>query len=228
VSVRTGSLVAQIAGMAVVFGLLLFVTAGTLAWPAGWAFLVLMFGFTIPLSLWLLRFNPELLAERMSGLAHPGQKRWDKVLVAGMFAVFFAWLVLMPLDAVRFRWSHLPAWLPIVGALLLGVSFWIFFLTFRENPYLSPAVRIQTERSHRVVSTGPYRYVRHPMYAGFALFAMGTALLLGSAYGVAGAFVLIGIVAVRAVLEEKVLREELPGYADYMQQVRFRFLRGVW
>ncbi len=226
--VRIGLLVAQIVGMAAAFALAMFVPAGTLAWPAGWAFLVLMFGYTIGLSAWLLRFNPELLAERMTGVGHPGQKRWDKALLAVTFLVFVAWLVLMPLDAVRFRWSHVPAWLQVAGAALLLGSFGIFFVTFRENPYLSPAVRVQTERAHTVVSTGPYRYVRHPMYAGFVLYALGTALLLGSAYGLLGALLLVGIVALRAVREEEVLRRELAGYAEYMTTVRFRFLPGVW
>jgi len=226
--VRIGLLLSQIVGMAVVFVLALFVPAGTLDWPEGWAFLILMFGYTVGLSAWLLRFNPELLAERMTGVGHPGQKGWDKVLLTVTFLAFFAWLVVMPLDAVRYRWTGLPAWLSLVGAVLLLVSFGIFSLTFRENPYLSPAVRIQAERAHVVVSTGPYRVVRHPMYAGFALYAIGTALLLGSGYGVVGAFLLIGIIAVRAVLEEKVLVQELPGYADYVRRVRHRFLPGVW
>ena len=145
-----------------------------------------------------------------------------------MTIAFFAWLTLMGLDAVRFRWSHVPPWLQGIGALLLLGSFYIFYITSRENTYLSPAVRIQVERGHKVVSTGPYRYVRHPMYAGFGAFTLGTALLLGSWYGLLDGLLLIGMVAWRAVQEEKVLQEELEGYNDYMHRVRYRLIPHIW
>ena len=107
-------------------------------------------------------------------------------------------------------------------------SFYLFYLTFRENSFLSPAVRIQTERAQTVVSTGPYAYVRHPMYAGFVLFTLGTTLLLGSWYGLLGGLLLIGMVARRAVLEERALQEELEGYSAYMTRVRYRFVPHLW
>jgi protein-S-isoprenylcysteine O-methyltransferase Ste14 len=176
----------------------------------------------------LLRFNPELLEERLTGIGKPNQKTWDKVLLAIMAVAFFAWFAVMGLDAMRFRWSRLPVWLQGLGALLLVISFYVFYLTFRENPYLSPAVRIQSERAQRVISTGPYRWVRHPLYAGFAVFAFGTAFMLGSLYGLFGALVLIGIVARRAVLEERVLRDELDGYSAYGTRVRYRLIPYLW
>lgn len=214
--------------MAVMFSLALFLPAGTLVWPAGWTYLALVFGFTAAVSTWLLRSNPDLLAERMTGIGHPGQKTWDKVFLALTALAFFAWLVVMALDAVRFRWSQMPLWLQGIGVFLLVGSFYIFYLTFRENTYLSPAVRVQTERGQTVVSTGPYRYVRHPMYAAFVLFAIGTALLLGSWYGLLGGLLLIGMVAWRAVQEERVLRDELEGYSAYMTRVRYRFVPFLW
>ena len=225
--VRRSQLAVQIAVMALVFGTILFVPAGTLRWPEAWAFLVLMFGFTIALSAWLLRHDPDLLAERMTGIGRADQEKWDKILLSIAAVVFFVWLVAMGLDE-RFRWSSVPSWLEAVGALLLIASFGIFFLTFRENAFLSPAVRIQTDRAHQVVRSGPYRFVRHPMYVGFVLFAVGAPLLLGSWYGLLGGLVLIGIVARRAVLEERLLRERLPGYDAYMEQVRYRFFPGIW
>jgi protein-S-isoprenylcysteine O-methyltransferase Ste14 len=221
-------LAVQTAAMAAVFGAVLFLPAGTLRWPAAWIFLALMFGFTIVLGAWLLRHDPDLLAERMTGIGRSDQETWDKILLAITAVLFFAWLVLMALDAVRFRWSAMPRWLSTLGALMLLASFEVFFVTFRENSFLSPAVRIQTDRAQTVVSTGPYRYVRHPMYAGFVLFSVGTALLLGSYFGLIGAFLLIGIVARRAVLEERVLRQRLEGYDAYMSRVNYRFLPRVW
>ena len=221
-------LAAQIAGMALVFALALFLAAGTVAWPAGWAFLVLFFGFTVALSVWLLRHNPGLLTERMTGIGKPDQKTWDKVFFGAANVIFLAWLVLMPLDAVRFHWSHMPGWLQVAGALLMLGSFYLFFLTFGENAYLSPAVRVQTEREQTVVSTGPYHYVRHPMYATAIIMLTGATLLLGSWYGLLPLLALAVGIALRAVQEERTLRAELPGYDAYMAQVKYRLIPYVW
>mgnify|MGYP001026379397 CR=1 FL=1 len=221
-------LTAQIAGMFVVFALALFLPAGTLAWPAGWAFLVLFFGFTVALSYWLLQYNPALLTERMTGIGKADQKTWDKVFFAVANVLFLAWLILMPLDAVRFRWSQMPSWLQVIGALLLLGSFYLFFLTFRENAYLSPAVRLQTEREQKVISTGLYHYVRHPMYATATIFLISTTLLLGSWYGLGVALLLVIAIAFRAVQEERTLRAELAGYDEYMAQVKYRLIPYVW
>ncbi len=210
-----------------VFGLSLFLAAGTFAWVSGWVFLVLFFGFTVAVTQWLLRHNPGLLQERMTGIGKPNQPLWDKVFFAAVEVFFLAWLVLMPLDAVRFHWSKMPAWLQLVGGVVLICSFYIFFLTFRENPYLSPAVRTQPERGQMVISTGPYAYVRHPLYAGVIPFVVGTTFLLGSWYGLLGLIIVFGI-AFRAVREERVLRQELPGYDAYMARVKYRFIPFVW
>ena len=170
-------------GLLVVFALALFLAAGTVFWPAGWVFLVLFFGANVALARWLLRHDPGLLAERLSGFGKPGEPTWDKVFLVGLEIFLLAWLVLMGLDAVRCRWSQMPAWLQVVGVILLLGSFPLFFLTFRENPYASPAVRVQTERGQTVITTGPYHYVRHPMYAAGLPFGVGTPLMLGSWYG---------------------------------------------
>jgi protein-S-isoprenylcysteine O-methyltransferase Ste14 len=221
-------LAAQIAGMFVVFALVLFLAAGTVAWWEGWAFLILFFGFTIALSLWLLRHNPALLTERMTGIGKEDQKRWDKVFFALANVIFLAWLLIMPLDAVRFAWSSMPIVVQALGALLMIWSFYLFFLVFRENSYLSPAVRIQSDREQTVVSTGPYRYVRHPMYAAAIVFLIGTTLLLGSWYGLLLVLLLVIAIAIRALAEERTLRAELPGYAAYQAQVKYHLLPFIW
>lgn len=208
------------------FPLILFLAAGTVAWPAAWVFLILLYSFVAVTVRLLLKHNPGLLEERMS-IFKPNQKGWDSMFLL-LLVVSIVWLVLMPLDAVRFHWSQIPIWLQVVGALTLTGSFALIYLTFRENAYLTPTVRIQQERGHMVVSTGLYRYVRHPMYSGFLLFFAGTALLLGSEVGLLLALVLIGLFAWRAVLEEHVLREQLPGYDAYMAQVHYRFIPHVW
>ena len=172
--------------------------------------------------------NPGLLAERMTGIGKPNQPTWDRVFFVVIEVFFLAWLVLMSLDAVGFHWSHMSGWLRVMGVILLLCSFYLFFLTFRENPYLSPAVRVQTERGQSVISTGPYRYVRHPMYAAVIPFVLGTALLLGSWYGLISGLILVIGIAFRAVQEERVLQAELPGYDAYMAQVRYRLIPYVW
>jgi protein-S-isoprenylcysteine O-methyltransferase Ste14 len=221
-------LIAEFIGLAVIFALVLFLAAGTVFWLAGWVFLGLFFGADAALGRWLLRHDPGLLQERMHGFGKPGEPTWDKVFFVVLQVFFLAWLVLMPLDAVRYHWSQVPAWLQVAGALLLLVSFYLFFLPFRENPYLSPVVRVQTERGHTVISTGPYRYVRHPMYAAGIPFAVGSALLLGSWYGLLMGLIFIAGLAFRAVREEGVLRAELPGYEEYMAQVKYRFIPYIW
>ena len=221
-------LLANIAGMAVVFALVLFLPAGTLAWTAGWVFFALFFAFVLALSFWLLRFNRDLLIERLTGVGRRDQKTWDKVILAVAGLGFFAWLALMALDGRRYHWSRVPTFAQGLGAVLLVASFWLFYLTFRYNPYLSPAVRLQTDRAQSVIDTGPYRYVRHPMYSGFALFTVSTALLLGSWLGVIASAALVALVAVRATLEERVLRAELSGYDVYARRVRYRLIPYIW
>jgi protein-S-isoprenylcysteine O-methyltransferase Ste14 len=211
-----------------VFAALLFVSAGTLLWPAGWAFLALFFSFALALVLWLAREEPELLEERMSSPMQRGQPLWDKAFVAAVMVLFVVWLILMPLDAVRFGWSEVPDWLQILGALGLVLSFCIMFLTFRENAYLALVVKVQEERGQSVVSTGPYRYVRHPMYASMFLFLPGSALLLGSWWGLMLCAVLLGLLVWRIPLEERMLENGLTGYEEYERKVRYRLIPRVW
>ena len=220
-------LVGQLVYLVLFFSLPLFLAAGTLAWPAGWVYLALFFSFVFAITSWLFRHNPALLKERMT-MSRPDQKAWDKVFLALAYVSFVAWLVLMALDAVRFHWSQMPVWLSVAGAIVLVYSFYLFFATFRENSYLSPLVRIQEDRGQTVVSTGPYHYVRHPMYAAALLFFLGTTLLLGSWYGLLLALLLVFLIAGRAVLEERTLQKELQGYDAYMTQVKYRLIPHVW
>jgi len=156
------------------------------------------------------------------------QQDWDKVLFPLLIVFFFLWLIFMSLDAARFHWSPVPVWLQFVGAIVLLCSFYLLFLTFRENSYLSTVVRIQADRGHTVVSTGPYHIVRHPMYTSILIFAAGTSLLLGSWYGVLSALILLILLARRAMLEERALSAELPDYTAYMAQVKYRLIPRIW
>jgi protein-S-isoprenylcysteine O-methyltransferase Ste14 len=221
-------LIIQTVAFLVVMAALLFVPAGTVAWPAAWVFLGELVVPSVLIGVWLARHDPALLAERMSGLFRPGQSRADKALMAVFLALTLAWLVMMALDATRYRLSHVPVWLQIVGAIALALCFYVAFLTFRANSYAAAAVRVQAERGHRIVTGGPYAVVRHPMYAGALLYFLGTPLLLGSWYGLAFAPGFIALLAVRAVMEERLLTRALEGYPAYATRVRYRLVPFVW
>jgi protein-S-isoprenylcysteine O-methyltransferase Ste14 len=218
---------AETIGFFVMFALALFLPAGTLVWTAGWIFLLLFFGFYLAVTFWLYRHNPGLMQERMRLSAYD-QQGWDKILFPIMEIFFIVWLIFISLDAVRFHWSPIPFWLQAIGAVILLCSFYFLFLTFRENSYLSPVVRVQEDRGHKVASTGLYHFVRHPMYMAILVFIVGTSLLLGSWYGSVFVVICMCVLARRAVLEEQMLLKELPGYADYTMQVKYRFIPYVW
>ena len=145
-----------------------------------------------------------------------------------MMVAWCGWLPLMGLDAVRFRWSVMPVWLQCAGGALMLLSFRMFGRVFRENTFLAPVVRIQTERGHKVISTGPYAIVRHPLYAAALIYLPANALLLGSWYGLAGSFVLSGGLVFRTAMEDRELHRGLAGYTEYAARVRYRLIPFVW
>jgi protein-S-isoprenylcysteine O-methyltransferase Ste14 len=211
-----------------VFALLLFLPAGTLAWPGAWAFLVEMAAVSLVTGRLLARHDPALLRERLGAPIQQGQSAADKIVLCTLILLIFGWLVLMALDAVRFAWSSVPIALQAVGALAILLCMAIGYRTMRENSFAAPVVRIQAERGHHVITTGPYRHVRHPLYAGALFFFAGTPLLLGSWYGLAAAPVLVALLAIRIVIEERTLLAALDGYADYAARVRYRLIPRVW
>jgi protein-S-isoprenylcysteine O-methyltransferase Ste14 len=208
--------------------MLLFVPAGTLRWPGAWIFLAITVIGGLAVGFSLAHRDPALLAERLAPLFQRGQKPWDKILLTVIVMLFCAWLALMALDAARFQWSHVPVATQVLGALCVAVCLWITHLTFRANTFAAPVVKIQSNRAQRVVTSGPYRHVRHPMYAGALLYFLGAPLLLGSWYGLAAALAFVVILAIRIVLEERMLTTELRGYADYSARVRYRLIPFVW
>ncbi|MBV9653152.1 MAG: isoprenylcysteine carboxylmethyltransferase family protein [Acetobacteraceae bacterium] len=213
--------------LAAMAGLLLG-TAGDPRWLNGWLLIGELAAFCYPLGFWLHRHDPALLAARLSPPFHRDQKTWDRVFMALAGLSFVAWMALMALDARRFAWSSMPAWLQPAGVLLIAACLSVAWVTFRFNSFAAPQVRVQADRGQRVITDGPYRVVRHPMYAGAALLFIGAPLLLGSWWGLAVAPLLIAGTAARAVGEERVLRRELAGYDAYAQRVRYRLLPGVW
>ncbi|SAK47806.1 methyltransferase family protein [Caballeronia ptereochthonis] len=213
---------------AVVFVALLFGSAGTLEWGAGWAWMILMFGGGGAVTVLIARRDPALLAERMRSPMQPDQPFWDKVFLVVMGVLWCAWLALMGLDAVRFRWSVMPLWLASVGSALVAVSFWLVARVFLENTFLAPVVKIQKERGHHVVSSGPYAVVRHPLYAAAGIMIPASALVLGSWWGLAASALLLAGLVWRTEMEERELIAHLEGYAEYAQRVRYRLVPFVW
>lgn len=208
---------------------LMFVLAGGAGWPEGWLFAAWFLGLCGTVVVWLHRKDPALLAERYRRPGSGGQRAGDQVVVYALAAGFAAWIVLMPLDARRFGWTPPPAvGLRAAGGALLGASALLLFRSFHDNTFLSPLVRLQTERNQRVVSTGVYGFVRHPMYLGAVLMFAGAPLLLGSAAGLAIAALMTLLLGFRIVGEERVLARELEGYEGYRARVRYRLLPFVW
>jgi protein-S-isoprenylcysteine O-methyltransferase Ste14 len=211
-----------------VMAMLLFVAAGTLHWPAAWVFLAELGILGFASGLWLAWADPDLLRERMSPFVQRDQEASDRTLMKIISLAFVVWLVFMPLDACRFGWSHVPLWVRWIGAIAIAVSLAIVHWTVLENRYAVVVVRVQHERGQHVITTGPYRLVRHPMYAGAILLFVGTPLLLGSWYGLIGAAVIIALFCVRITIEERTLRAELEGYVEYAASVPYRLIPGMW
>jgi protein-S-isoprenylcysteine O-methyltransferase Ste14 len=211
-----------------VMGALLFVAAGNWRWIQGWAFLAIFVFGSIGLSAWLMRRDPALLAARLGPLSQRGQPLWDKIFLFVFILVWFGWLGLMGLDAQRWHTSDMPPWLNLAGGVLVIAGFLGTMRVFRENSFAAPVVRLQSERAQRLIDTGPYALVRHPMYAAAMLYLFGMPLLLGSWYGLLVVPLFIAGLAPRAVMEEQMLTRELPGYADYRARVRYRLIPGLW
>jgi protein-S-isoprenylcysteine O-methyltransferase Ste14 len=222
------NLFVQVAVWFAFMAVLLFGAAGTLHWAAGWWFLLEWAVLGLWLGVWLARHDPALLAERLKPIVQPQQSRWDQIFMAYVGVVWTCWLILMGLDAGRFHWSSMPGWLNVVGALGIFVCIYACRSVFRANSFAAPVVKIQSERGHKVSDSGPYAYVRHPMYAAALPFLAGMPLLLGSWWGLVCVPLLIAGIGYRAVREERMLAAQLEGYAEYATRVRYRFVPYIW
>ena len=204
----------------------LFIPAGTLKWPEAWLFIVFYALAVTAIVTWMKKRAPGLLAERTR--RKKDVKSWDKIFMV-FYSIFLLILLILPgLDAVRFRWSNIPMMVKIIAFTGYIPGFAIVFWAMRENAFLSNVVRIQEDRGHTVCTSGPYKYVRHPMYVGVILIMLCFPLSLGSLYTLIPAVVIMVLFLIRTALEDKTLREELPGYKEYSQKVRFRLIPGLW
>jgi protein-S-isoprenylcysteine O-methyltransferase Ste14 len=208
-------------------GALLFACAGTLHWPSAWVFLAISALLGPLCGWWLYRVDPALLAERLRPVLQKDQPAADKAFMAVFVVAMLVWLAAMGLDR-RTLASDMPMAAQILGLALFLLSTLFILWVFRENSFAAPVVKLQAERAQRVISTGPYAHVRHPMYSGMILFFAGVPLLLGSWWGLMMVPLFLLLFAIRTRIEERTLREGLPGYADYVTRVRYRLFPGVW
>jgi protein-S-isoprenylcysteine O-methyltransferase Ste14 len=209
----------------VVWYTLLFACAGRLNWPAAWANFAIALGTLAFNGLYIGRKNPELLAQRWK--RRQNVKHFDRVFRIFFVPVVFALPALAGLG-VRWDWPALPAWTVWVGAALLIAGDVPIAWSMGVNPYLEAGVRIQTDRGHRVITGGPYRFVRHPMYCGVLLQQAGHAAMLGSLAAFAPAAATVCALVVRTALEDRTLQAELPGYREYSNTTRYRLVPLVW
>jgi len=200
----------------------------SLDWPGAWAFLVGMVTLSLVLGIRLARVDPGLLRERLAPPLQKDQAPADKVLLTVILLFILSSFAFMGLDAIRFGWSSVPPWVQAVGGLGVVLSVWMSCRTMRENSFAAPVVKIQKDRGQTVITTGPYRYVRHPFYAGALVFFAGTSLLLGSWWGLVAVLLIAVLLGIRIGIEEKALRAGLDGYDDYAERVRYRLIPLVW
>jgi protein-S-isoprenylcysteine O-methyltransferase Ste14 len=206
--------------------LCLLLPAGTWAWPRGWFFLGVLLASSIPTTLYLRRVNPDVIAGRVN--RHERPRRWDLILGLMSLVMMLAVLILAALDDGRYHWLPVPWWGCVLGYAFLFIGMAGLTWATSVNKFFEPSVRIQTDRGHRVIDTGPYAIVRHPGYAfGFLLF-LGIPLALGSLWALISAILLLPLLILRTIWEDRTLREELTGYEEYTQRVRYRLIPGVW
>ncbi len=209
--------------------LLLMACGGDFAWWQAWVFAVLIVVVGVGGRWWAERRHPGLMAERIQFGKAPAVKSWDKILSPLMaISVSFPLMIVAGLDH-RFGWTAaFPTWLNILGFILMASGYGLAVWALAENKFFSGVVRIQVDRGHEVCDSGPYRIVRHPGYTGNILPLAGIVLAFSSLWTIIPAAAALIIAVTRTVLEDRTLQEELPGYHDYAQRVRYRLFPGLF
>lgn len=203
----------------------IFLPVWTLRWWQGWACLAAFFVPACLISVWVAKHDPALLERRLKAGAKAEKEKGQKI-VQGIAAVVFVADFAVPALDHRFGWSHVPSWGAVVGDLMMVAGFVIVFFVFKENSFTSGIIEVAEDQ--RVISTGPYAVVRHPMYTGGLIMLFGIPLALGSWWGMLVNVPMFAAVIWRLLDEEKFLVGKLPGYADYLGSVRYRLAPFVW
>jgi protein-S-isoprenylcysteine O-methyltransferase Ste14 len=208
-----------------VFAALLFASAGTLDYWQAWTFLAVYFVSSLAITLYLVKRDPELLKRRMKGGPFAEKKTAQKIIMSLTSLGFIALLVVPALDH-RFGWSYIPASVALAGDLIVALGFFAISLVFKENSFTSATIELSVDQ--RVISTGPYALVRHPMYAGALVMLAGIPIALGSWWGLLVVVAIMPALIWRLIDEERFLARNLPGYVEYQRKVRYRLLPLVW
>lgn len=211
--------------------------AVALLWPAGiwdwweaWVMVALWTVFGLVMTHYLLYHDPELLAERLKFVpVHKDQKAWDKVIMVLFFIAGITLYIVPGFDVVRYTWSEpLPLWMRFIAIVLHIPCFILLGWVMRENTFLAQVVKIDKARDHQVITTGPYAWVRHPMYTVVIVLLFAVPVALGSRYAVMLALFLTVLLIIRTYLEDRTLQAELEGYKEYTEQTRYRLMPGIW
>jgi len=211
--------------LAVVMGVTLFLAAGTIDYWQAWGYLLVFTIVSLLTTIYLIRNDPELLKRRMRG-GPTAEKRLSQRVIMFFTSVAFIGLLVVPALDRRFGWSRVPFLSVIAGDVLVVLGFYFIFLVYRENTYTSATIEVAANQ--KVIDSGPYALVRHPMYASGLLYLLGTPLALGSYWGLLPFVALIPLIIWRLIDEEKLLTKELPGYRQYQQRVRYRLVPRIW
>jgi protein-S-isoprenylcysteine O-methyltransferase Ste14 len=211
--------------LAMVMAGLLFVPAGTIRYWQAWVYLAVFGGTSILVTIYLIKRDPALLERRMRGGPTAEKRPAQKIIMLGTSTAFVGLLVVPALD-YRFGWSRVPLGVVIAGDLLVAIGFYLIYLVYRENTFSSATIEIA--EGQKVISTGPYAIVRHPMYASGLLYLIGTPLALGSYWGLLAFAVFVPFLVWRLFDEEHFLAANLPGYPAYQRQVRHHLVPFVW
>ena len=215
----------SLVALVVVMGVLLFVPAGTIWYWQAWVYLAIFTGASLLTSLYLIRKDPALLKRRMRGGPTAEKERTQKIIMLFVSIGFIALLVASALD-YRFGWSAVPLSVVTAGDILVAIGFYFIFLVYKENTFTSATIEVA--ENQKVISTGPYALVRHPMYSSGLLYFIGTPLALGSYWGLLALVFMMSFLTWRLLDEEKFLAMNLPGYVEYQEKVRLRLVPYVW
>ena len=214
-----------LAVLTVVMAFLVFVPAGTVHYWQAWVYLAMFAGVSALTTLDLIRTDQALLERRMRGGPTAEKQPMQKVIMLSMSIGFIALLVVPALDH-RFGWSAVPLRGVVAGDLLVALGFYLIFLVYRENTFTSATIEVA--ENQKVIATGPYARVRHPMYASAMLYLLGTPLALGSYWGLVPVVAMMPLLVWRLLAEERFLARNLAGYTDYQKRIRHRLVPFVW
>jgi protein-S-isoprenylcysteine O-methyltransferase Ste14 len=219
------SLVRGVVDVAILSGVL-FGIAGRVDWPAAWLIILVFTGHLVLSGWWLLRHDPALLEERLTTASNV--PHWDRLIARGNRIVLLMFLATAALDAGRFGWSAVPIVVRAIGTAVVVAALAVIWWSGTANRFLSAKTRIQSERGHTVVQHGPYRFVRHPLYAARVILITGAALTLGSWIALVPAALHALLLVLRTSLEDHMLTTELAGYREYAKRVPERLVPGLW